>query len=51
MSQMDLFSNIVDTGNKLYIKTSNGAFTIACDETIFDYRATMYLSDTDNYLG
>jgi len=36
MSQMDLFSNIADTGNKLYIKNSNGAFTIACDETIFD---------------
>src|SRR5690625_4163676 len=36
MSQMDLFSNIVDTNSKLYIKSSNGAFTIACDETIFD---------------
>src|SRR5690625_6885355 len=36
MSQIDLYSTIVDTGNKLYIKNSNGAFTIACDETIFD---------------
>src|SRR5690625_5822793 len=36
MSQMDLFSNIVDTNSKLYIKSSNGAFTSASDETIFD---------------
>src|SRR5699024_4390877 len=31
MSQMDLFSNITDIDSKLYIKSDEGSYTVACD--------------------
>jgi len=36
MSQMDLFSNITDIDSKLYIKSDEGSYTVACDEAIFN---------------
>src|SRR5699024_11865493 len=36
MSQMDLFSNTTDIGSKLYIKSDEGSYTVACDEAIFN---------------